>query len=103
MNRYDRVRWKRLHENPNYELSEEGQVRRLFTDKPLSRHWLYGPRSIYEQEHKKERIGGSLCVSLCSGHWSQNSKEFRIWKLMDRHWPDVEYPDHWRSRIRRKR
>lgn len=75
--------WRTIWEFPRYEISDEGEVRvKEDADKlpgyVLQRHWEKG----------------SLCVDLY-----KNNRHYtrRLWKLMERYWPNAEYPQEWKA------
>lgn len=91
--------WKRVHGFPLYEISEEGQLRRVGNKMPKARFWVFHNNKM-EPEHSKTLTGGSLCVTLNLG--DDRNKLRRVWKLMEVNWPTCEYPDNWRSVYHRK-
>ena len=79
--------WKTVWEAPKYEISQEGVVR-VKRGFPNEGHVM---RRYIAQTHGHP---GSLCVDL---YFNNGKKHRRVWKLMARYWPDVEYPAEWRS------
>lgn len=117
---YERMappRWKPVRNFPGYEISEEGQVRtvpippsvpasretvaqhEINTGHIKKRFWRYSKgRTLertyvpeHEWEHKKTH--SSLFVRL---HRPDGKRvDVKVSKLMDRHWPNAEYPEWW--------
>jgi hypothetical protein len=104
----NKVRWRQIYENPRYEISEEGKVRVRMNQwsnpgRVLSRHWEGSgigssdkPRTYIAETEKPylDTTEASLCVYLYFD--GGRHKVRRIWRLMERYWPDVEYPAHWK-------
>ena len=75
--------WRTVWEFPRYEISDDGLVRVKEDQSKL-------PGYVINQHWSK----GSLCVELYKG---DEHYERRLWKLMERYWPRVEYPQSWKA------
>jgi len=94
---YPPPKWKTLSEFPRYEISEEGQVRVRETGLVLKRLWRDGkPDASGKTTRGLSHLDshGSLCVCLWNGG---AYRKRRVWKLLERYWPEVEYPAHWKA------
>jgi len=103
------VRWRQIYENPRYEISEEGQVRVRLNQwrnpgRILARHWECGgigpsdkPRTYVSEKDCPDApdVASSLCVYFYFDRGRHKVR--RIWRLMERYWPTVEYPAQWKS------
>ncbi len=101
-------RWRQIYEAPRYEISEEGRVRVRLNQwrnpgRTLDRHWERGGRGSHNPKYYlKENLNpnlddpsSSLCVYLYFDRGRHKVR--RIWRLMERYWPDTKYPSHWKS------
>lgn len=70
--------WRTIWEFPRYEISNQGNVRTKDTLTPMTTSWSKN----------------SLCVNLY-----KNGSHYRrrLWKLMERYWSKVEYPEEWKA------
>ena len=109
MSRVVKLRWRQIYEAPRYEISEKGQVRVRFNQwrnpgRVLGRHWEHGgvglhdkPKTYCNEEDNPDfnEPAASLCVYFYFDRGRHRVR--RIWRLMERYWPDVKYPSHWKS------
>lgn len=95
---YKEPNWKTIWAYPRYEISEEGQVRvkEGFRNagRVLNRFWKDRETVKGYLQDTFEDGPGSLCVEL---HDFPKHTTRRIWKLMEKYWPDVKYPATWKA------
>jgi hypothetical protein len=91
--------WKTVSDWRRYEISTEGQVRVKNTCRNggyiVKRFWRGNDKNSESEENTGNR---SLCVELW---WGTQHTTRRLWKLMEKHWPDIEYPAHWKIKHRK--
>lgn len=94
---YPPPRWKTIRSHPRYEISEEGVVRvkAAFRNplRVLNRFWVTHNRRHNPCTDAHVDQPGSLCVEL---QMDDKHTTRRIWKLMERYWPEIKYPHFWR-------
>lgn len=80
-------RWKTVKENNRYEISDYGRVR-------------------VREQYRNPSLSGSCIVVQYNKHrasawvdlWSGSRHTTRVmWKLLEKYWPGVEYPDGWKK------